>query len=101
MELISFFDVQDDTEFWPGSVFRITGVGMNVDSHLDFYEYMLINLPWDHEYLIVTNVTHNNTKAGTVLCSVPIYNPSIAKTVNGASLKEALGNGPWYWVKGW
>ena len=101
VELVPLSSMVDDSKFWPGSVLRLFDVGMNVEKDQDFYDYMLINVPWEGEHLVVANVTHDNSKAGAVMCAVPIAEPGVSKAVDCAALKKSLGDGPWYWVKAW
>ena len=56
-----FRDIQDfkeDEVFWPGTVIRFMNVGMNVqNAEEDYYDYMLINLPWDSTHLLLAQTS--------------------------------------------
>ena len=102
MELVSLLDIPDDYEIWRGSVFRVMNVGMNVPKEEDYYDYMLVGIPWESEFLILVNVTHDNTKAGAVYgTSVKVSAPGVASTVSGKAIKEALSLERCFLVKGW
>lgn len=102
MELIPINDIPDDYEIWKGTVFRVINIGMNVPKEKDFYDYMLVNIPWEADFLILVNVTHDNIKAGAVYgTAVKVLSPGVAATVSGKAIKEALSLETCFLVKGW
>ena len=102
MELIPISDIHDTGEIWRGTVFRVMNIGMNVPKEKDYYDYMLVKIPWESEFLILVNVTYDNTKAGAVYgTSVKVSAPGVAATVSGKAIKEALSLETCFLVKGW
>lgn len=90
MKLIPVKDIADDAEFYRGRRFRIYNIGLNVaDKADDYYEYMLAELPGDHDYMLLTNVV--GYKSGSALALVKISNDAHRVVVTGAAIKFSLG----------
>lgn len=87
--MMPLLEILDNQIFYKGTRFRIYNVGLNVkDKTLDFHEYMLVELPGDENYMLLTCV--DAYKSGSSLALVK-KNEENGKTVNGKSLKFSLG----------
>ncbi len=93
MKLIDIKSLDNDTLYSSGTIFRQYKVGMNVNTiHEDYYDYMLVDIPWELEHLLLVNVTTNNIKAGYTHCCVKIDNNSGFRMVSVFNLKNAIGD---------
>ncbi|MBL0744798.1 hypothetical protein [Chryseolinea lacunae] len=92
MNLVKLEDIDKDRKFWKGERFRVQGVGMTVpDNGMDFYDYMLVDLPWESSYLFLINVTSGNNKAGSLMAAVETTGASDTKCINREGLTNAIG----------
>ncbi len=90
MKLIPLTKVKDTDEFYKGTRFRIYNVGLNVKNKKDdFYEYMLVEIPGDDEYMLITNVV--GYKSGSALALVEIKKNKRKIVVTGKSIKFSMG----------
>jgi hypothetical protein len=99
MRLVKIKDVGIDVKFWSGAIFREYEVGLNVDSKSDYYDYMLINIPSEKDYLLFINITQGNNKAGSTLCYVKIPDIDNGKYVTTKEIKNAIGVENIFWLK--
>jgi hypothetical protein len=98
-KLIALAEIDDDKEFWCGSIFRLYGVGMNVKEEKDdYYDYMLID---NHdEYMILANVTRDKGrhKAGYVIANVKKLENVNRIVVTAKAMKYSFGIENTFWI---
>jgi hypothetical protein len=92
--LVPFTELEDHFEFWAGTRFRVFNVGMNSqDKSQDYYDYMLIAVPGESDWMLAANVTRDagRHKAGASLCMVQTLKGVGRFVVTAASLKASVG----------
>lgn len=92
--LIPLSEIDDAREFWSGTRIRLFNVGLNVsDKSHDYYDYMLVEIPWEPSLMLATNVTMGagRNKAGNTMCSVKTLEGVDRFVVTGAALKFSFG----------
>ena len=93
-KLVPLADVPDEQDFWRGTRIRLFGVGLNVtDKAQDYYDYMLVEVPGEREWMLCTNVTRDagKNKAGASMCAVKTLDGVNRFVVTGKSLKFSVG----------
>ena len=80
-----------DHLFMSGAMFRRMNVGTNrPHPEEDYYDYMLLQLEWAQEQMLVVNITAQNIKAGYVPCAIDIL-PHHGTSVTAQSVRHVLG----------
>lgn len=75
----------DDDTFFKGTILR------NYYNETDYYDYMLVSLPWDKSGMVMVNITSENNKAGSVYGGMVPYLDE-GYSVNLKGFKHAIGN---------
>jgi len=98
MKLIPLKEIDDGIEFWKGTRFRQYEISLNVDNKNDaFYEYMLVELPGEREFMLLTCV--EGYKSGSTLTLVKTLEDQTKFTVNGKAIKYSMGIENTYLIK--
>ena len=99
--LIPLNSIDENEEFWSGTIIRKINAGMNVKNKADdFYDYILAYANWDSDSMMLVNITEQNSKAGSVYGGViPIFDNE-KKVVIKKGFKHTLGNDlkDWYLI---
>jgi hypothetical protein len=87
-------EINDDEEFFRGTVLRKYNVGMNDDvisNKENFYDYILARLPWEND-MVMINVTKNSSKFGAGYTgSIPVNTSNGNFSVNKKGFQHTLG----------
>jgi len=85
IKLIAIADIDDKLNIWKGTRFRHYNVGLNVkDKKDDYYEYMLVEIPGENEYMLLTCV--KGYKSGSALSLVKTSNENNKFIVKGKAI---------------
>lgn len=74
MKMISLIGIEDNREFWRGTLLRF------YYNEKSYYDYLLAQAPWE-ENMLVVNVTENDNKRGAVYVGVIPVDSSEGKFV--------------------
>ena len=98
MKLIPLSEIKDNDEFWKGTKFRQYRIGLNIsDSEEDYYEYMLVEIPGEKNYMLLTCLTGH--KSGSTLALVKTVDKTNKFVVSGKTIKYSVGVQNTYLVK--
>lgn len=82
-------DIDEKTELGRGTKIRIMLENENYGTN--YFDYMLVKTPDDHDHMILVNITSGNYKEGAVFVNKVEKTISGVNAVNKKSLKKALG----------
>jgi hypothetical protein len=92
MGLIKLSDIDEGLELWRGTKIRLVNNGTNLHPDDKYFDYLLANLPWDSDHMILVNVTQKSHKEGAVYATKIPIDKSIKKIiVNKTGFRNALG----------
>jgi hypothetical protein len=98
MRLVSISEIKDNVEFWRGTRFRHLNVGLNVsDKNLDYYEYMLVEVPGELDYMLLTCVEGH--KSGAALAFVKTALDKSKFVVTAEAIKFSMGEKDIYLIQ--
>lgn len=83
-------DIDDKLELWRGTKIRI--MLEDKEHEADHFDYMLVQAPGDHGYMILVNITDGNYKEGAVIGNKVEVTGNKKVIVNKKSLQKALGD---------
>lgn len=101
-KIIPIEEISSKDIFFKGTILRKYNAGMNSDKvskDKNYYDYILVLLPWEDESMLLVNVTENNNKAGSIYTgAVPIDSSNGQMVVNKEGFKHTLGDAltDWY-----
>ncbi len=91
MRLIKLSEIDEKLELWRGAKIRLLNNGTNLHPDDKYFDYLLPNLPWDNDNMILVNVTEKSHKEGAVYATkIPVDKSLMKITVNKEGLKKAL-----------
>jgi hypothetical protein len=88
-EVKKLSDIDDDTELWRGMKIRL--MLDEEDYFTDHFDYMLVQAPNDHDYMILVNITTGNYKEGAVFRNKVERASDQKVIVTKKTLQKALG----------
>ena len=89
---IKLSDIDKNLELWRGTKIRLMNDGTNLYPEVEYYDYMLVQVPGDNDYMILVNITIDDYKEGAVFRKKAAIDHSLNKAVvKKAALREALG----------
>lgn len=92
MDLIRLKDINDNLELWRGAKIRLMNNGKDMHPDDKYFDYLLVNLPWDSDHMILVNITKDSHKEGAAYATMIPVDKSLKKiVVTKSGLQTALG----------
>lgn len=93
MELTKLKDIDDKIELWRGTKIRLVNNGVDMHPDDKFFDYLLVTMPWDQDFMALVNVTDGSHKLGAAYATrVPVDNKSNKVVVTKDGLRQAFGS---------
>ena len=91
MELIKLSDIDDKLELWRGTKIRLVNNGIDMHPDDKFFDYLLVYIPWDSDFMTLVNITDKSHKLGaTYAARISVDKTSKKIVVTKAGLRQAL-----------
>jgi hypothetical protein len=92
MELIKLTDIDDNLEIWRGTKIRLVNNGIDMHPDDKYFDYLLVTMAWDRDFMILVNVTEGSHKLGAAYATKVPVDKSLKKiVVTKGGLQQAFG----------
>lgn len=91
MELTKLKDIDDKLELWRGTKIRLVNNGVDMHPDDKFFDYLLVTMPWDKDFMTLVNITDGSHKLGAAYATrVPVDKKSNKMILTKDGLRQGI-----------